>query len=224
MVNTKLILGDCLEVMKSIPDKSIDTIITDIPYGVVNRKTNGLRDLNKLNADLCDFDVSLMTRTLVSKIKGSIYIFCGSEQLSDIRKTMVDLGLSTRIIVWEKTNPSPMNGQYIWLSGIELCVFGKFRKSVFNSFCRNTVIRCPNGRRDCHPTQKPLSLISDLISVSSNEGDTILDPFMGSWTTGIACKKLNRNFIGIEKDEKYFNIAKARIEKASEMPLQQELF
>lgn len=205
--------GDCLELMKNIPDKSIDLVLTDIPYGEVNRKSNGLRNLDKSNADIVTFDLETLVNILCDKCKGSIYIFCGIEQVSEIRKQMVKNGLSTRLCIWEKTNPSPMNGQHIWLSGIECCVFGKFKNATFNEHCKNTVFRFPNGKSKIHPTQKPLQLMEYLIKASSNENDLILDPFMGSGSTGVACLNTNRNFIGIELNEEYFNIAKNRIEE-----------
>lgn len=120
--------------------------------------------------------------------------------------------MSTRLCIWEKTNPSPMNGDKIWLSGIECCVFGRFPNATFNEHCKNTVFRYPCGRNKLHPTQKPLELIEKLVLASSNEGDTVLDPCMGSGTTGVACKKNNRNFIGIEMDGEFYNIASRRIE------------
>ena len=121
----KVYLGDCLELMKEIPDKSIDCVLTDIPYNECNRIDNGLRNLDKSKADIGNFDLKELTSLLCDKTKGSIYMFCGINQISEIRKTMTSKGLSTRVVVWEKTNPSPMNGDVIWLSGIELCVFGK---------------------------------------------------------------------------------------------------
>ena len=205
--------GDCLELMKNIPDKSIDLVLTDIPYGEVNRKSNGLRNLDKSNADIVTFNLETLVKLLCDKCKGSIYIFCGTKQVSEIIKQMVKNGLSTRLCIWEKTNPSPMNGQHIWLSGIECCVFGKFKNATFNEHCKNTVFRFPNGKSKIHPTQKPLQLMEYLIKASSNENDLILDPFMGSGSTGVACLNTNRNFIGIELNEEYFNIAKNRIEE-----------
>jgi len=210
--------GDCLPLLKSgfLFDGCADAVVTDIPYGEVNRNTNGLRDLDKQNADIVDFDVCELTRLLCAKAKGSIYMFCGTEQVSDIRRTMVECGMSTRLIVWEKTNPSPMNGEYIWLSGVEVCVFGKRKGATFNAHCRNTVLRYPCGERDIHPTQKPLMLIQDLISVSTKKGDIVLDPFMGSGTTGVACANLGRCFIGIEKDGAFFEKCENRIRKETE--------
>lgn len=161
---------DCIEGMKRIPDGSIDCVITDIPYGEVNRETNGLRNLNKDDADIVTFDLKALTEILCRKTNGSVYMFCGTEQVSDIRRTMSEQGLSTRVIVWEKTNPSPMNGQAIWLSGIELCVFGKKSGATYNYFCRNSVLRYPCGEHSIHPTQKPVDLIRELVLASSNRG------------------------------------------------------
>ena len=121
----KIYNEDCLEGMKRIPDGSVDCIVTDIPYNECNRADNGLRNLDKDKADIGMFDVDMLTKNLCDKTKGSIYMFCGFNQVSTIRQAMSKKGLSTRIIVWEKTNPSPMNGSVIWLSGVELCVYGK---------------------------------------------------------------------------------------------------
>ena len=196
-----------------IPDNSIDLVMTDIPYGEVNRADNGLRNLDKDKADIGCFDVTELTDILCDKTRGSIYMFCGFNQVSDIRKAMTAKGLSTRIIVWEKTNPSPMNGEYIWLSGIELCVFGKKSGATFNEHCKNTVFRYPSGGSKIHPTQKPLNLFRRLLLASSNECDVVLDPFMGSGTTAVACIKEKRHFIGFELDKEYFDKACERIEK-----------
>ena len=125
MNTVKMLNADCFAEMSAIPDRSFPLVLTDIPYGEVNRKSNGLRSLDKRDADTASFDVAELTRTLCGKTSGSVYVFCGINQLSTIRSTMTECGLSTRVIVWEKTNPSPMNGTKIWLSGIELCAFGK---------------------------------------------------------------------------------------------------
>lgn len=209
MIN--LLHGDCLELMKTIPDKSVDMVLTDIPYGEVNRKSNGLRNLDKGLADIVTFSIDQLLSELSRLCTGSIYIFCGIEQVSSIRAELVKKGFSTRLGIWEKTNPSPMNGQYIWLSSVECCVFGKAKGATFNEHCKGSVWRFPTATGKLHPTMKPIKLMEYLIKASSNDGDTVLDPFMGSGSTGVACKNLNRNFIGIERDDKYFEIAKNRI-------------
>jgi len=207
---------DCIEGMKYIPDNSIDMILTDIPYNEVNRKSNGLRNLNKKDADILTFDLEQFLNEINRILKGSVYIFCGTEQVSLIRKKLVSLKFSTRLCVWKKTNPSPMNGQHIWLSGIETCIYGKKLKATFNEHCKNSVWEFPNGRNKIHPTEKPLKLFQYLISVSSNENDIILDPCMGSGTTAIACLKSNRKFIGFEISKEYTEICKKRIKETKE--------
>ena len=204
--------NDCMKILPTLGNKSVDLVVTDIPYGEVNRKHGSLRKLDKGKADIVTFDLGMFVNELARVTKGSIYIFCGTEQVSDIRKILIQNKMSTRLCIWEKTNPSPMNGDKIWLSGIECCVFGRFPNATFNEHCKNTVFRYPCGRNKLHPTQKPLELIEKLVLASSNEGDTVFDPCMGSGTTGVACKKNNRKFIGIEMDREFYNIASHRIE------------
>ena len=213
MSRMKLIQGDCLAKMKSIKDGSVDMVLADIPYGEVNRKSAGLRKLDKSKADIVTFAIEDALKEIDRICKGSFYIFCGTEQVSSIRKFFADKKYTTRLCIWEKTNPSPMNGQYTWLSGIECFVFAKKKNATFNEHCRNTVFKYPTVRGKLHPTMKPLFLFEELIKASSNENDTVLDFTMGSGTTGVACKKLNRNFIGIELDKEYFDIAKKRIKE-----------
>jgi DNA modification methylase len=204
--------GDCIAYMQKMEKKSVDLLLTDIPYNEVNRKDNGLRTLDKGVADGAKFDLEETLKQFMRVTRGSIYVFCGIEQVSFIKKTFRENGLSTRLVVWEKTNPSPMNGNSIWLSSVECCVYGKFPKATFNEHCKSSVLRFPCGRSKVHPTQKPTSLFKKIVEVSSNEGDTVFDPFMGSGTAGEAALSLGRNFIGCELNHDYFDIAKERIE------------
>lgn len=210
----KIYCMDCLEGLKKIPDNSVDLVLTDIPYGEVNKKGNGLRAMghfDKGNANTINFDINKLTSEIIRVTRGSIYIFCGIEQVSDIKRLMIKDGLSTRLLIWEKTNPAPINGKFIWLSGIECCAYGKKSKAVFNSFCRNTILRYPCGNGNLHPTQKPIKMFRELVSISSNKNNIVLDPFMGSGTTAIACKQLGRKFLGFEIDQKYVDIANKRL-------------
>ena len=214
----KIYNEDCLEGMKRIADGAVDCVCTDIPYNEVNRTDNGLRNLDKKSADIGLFDVAELTRTLCAKSKGSVYMFCGINQVSDIRRTMSECNLSTRLLIWEKTNPSPMNGDKIWLSGIECCVYGKKSGAVFNEFCKNTVFRYPSGDSNLHPTQKPLTLIRRLVLASTEMGGVVLDPFMGSGTTAVAALMEKRHFIGFETNREYFDIAQGRIDQVLRNP------
>lgn len=209
----KLVHGDCLEKMKNMPDNSINFCLTDIPYNAVNRESNGLRNLDKGKADIITFNLLNFLKEVVRISSNSICIFCGKEQFSEIYKFFAEQKGTVRPIIWEKSNPSPMNGQYIYLSGVELAVwFKKSGAKTFNAHCKNTVFKYPNGRSKLHPTEKNHDLLKDLILDNTNDGDIVFDPCMGSGSHGMVALQNNRNFIGIELDENYFNIAKERIE------------
>src|ERR1700682_4700980 len=108
----QIICANCLDKMKEMEDKSIDLIHTDIPYGVVSREDNGLRSLDKKDADIETFVLKDFLNEVIRICKGSIYIFCSTEQVSEIRGRLAE-EMTTRLCIWERTNPSPMNGQYI---------------------------------------------------------------------------------------------------------------
>ena len=212
----KLLQGDCMKLMNNIPNESIDLVLTDIPYNEVNRKDNGLRKLDKENADILTFDLINFLEQLYDKAKSTIIIFCGKEQVSIIHSFFNDKqkkGKGTvRQLIWEKSNPSPMNGQHIYLSGVENAIWFKKRGGTFNAHCKNTVFKYPIGRSKLHPTEKNHLLLQELILDNSNENDLILDPCMGSGSTGVVALQNNRNFLGIELNQNYFEIAKNRLE------------
>ena len=167
--------------------------------------------MNKGIADSSEICISRLISELVRITSDSIYIFCEYQQVSDITRLFRMNGLSVRVLVWEKTNPSPMNGSKLWLSGIEMCIFGRKSNATFNGHCRNTVLRYPTKRSKLHPTEKPQKLLIDLIKTSSDEGDLVLDCCAGSGSTGLACITTNRNYICIEKDKEYYSIIKNRL-------------
>lgn len=203
--------------MKELSDKSINFILTDIPYDAVNKSSNGLRIINKDKADMITFDLNEFLNECYRVVNNSICIFCGKEQFSKIYKYFADKKGTTRLIIWEKTNPSPMNGQYIYLSGIEMAVwFKKAGGKTFNAYCKNTVFRASSGKSKIHPTQKSLNLFMELIQDNTNEGDIVLDPCIGSGTTAEACILLKRRYIGFELDKEYFDLSRQRIQKISE--------
>lgn len=202
---------DCMERLQQMPSKQIDLVVTDIPYDGVNRESNGLRNLNKGNADISTFALDDFCAQLMRVAKGSVYIFCGWSQISPIYQILTGGGMSTRICVWEKTNPSPMNGDKIWLSGLEFCVFGKFSGATFNEFCKAPIFRFASGINKIHDTEKPVELMRELVEASSNKGDLVLDPCAGSASTAIACYRSNRRFIGYEINREYYNKAYTRL-------------
>lgn len=220
--------GNCMDLMKQISNKSVNLILTDIPYDEVNNnkscinrsKYEGqLRKYHKGIADELTFDLDLFMKECDRICNGSIYIFCGLNQagrLIDYFKTEREKDYMARLCVWKKTNPTPSNGQHLWLSGTELCVFVKKRKTKFNQSCKSNVWEFPSGRSKVHPTEKPLELFKHLIKSSTDEKDLVLDMCMGSGTSIVGSIELNRNYIGIELDKEYFEIAKKRIEECSQ--------
>jgi site-specific DNA-methyltransferase (adenine-specific) len=236
--------GDCLEVMKQIPNESIDLILCDLPYGTTNCKWDSIIPFDKLWEQY----------NRISKIKTPIILF-GTEpfsshlRMSNIKNFKYDwvwnkksaanilvakyqpLKVCEYISVFCKSTPNyypimttsnrdlvkekPCEKKTDMFSGIKS---GKFVKTETNKkgterYPKNLIeFSNANRKNHFHPTQKPVALMEYLIKTYTNEGDTVLDNCMGSGTTGVACKNTNRNFIGIELDEKYFNIAKERIE------------
>jgi DNA modification methylase len=205
-----------MKFMQTLPDNAATMVLTDIPYGEVNRDSSGLRKFDKEAADISTFDIKEFVDELVRVTSGSFYVFCGQQQLSYIDSAFRNNGLTTRTIVFEKTNPAPINGDKLWLSGIELCVFARKSLATFNGSCRNTVLRHPCGTSKRHPTEKPLELFRQLVDISSNPGDTVFDPCLGSGTSGEAAIRSGRKFIGSELKPEFFEMSKDRIEGAIE--------
>lgn len=212
--NIRLYCGDCLEVLPTLEAGSVDAVVTDPPYNEVNRKTGGLRSIDKGAADSAPIDIPALASQFSRISCGSAYVWCGIEQVSEWRSEFVNAHMTTRQCVWEKTNPSPMNAQRLWLSSIELCVFARKPGATFNRFYESPVWRGPSKREADHPTPKPTWLMTEQIDASTQFDGTVLDPFMGSGTTGVACVKTGRKFVGVELDRGYFDIAVKRIEKA----------
>lgn len=197
---------DCMEGFKEIPDNSIDFTLTDVPYSEVSRDSNGLRNLDKESADILTFDLIGFLNEVYRVTKNSCCIFCGWVQFSEIYSFFTKKDGTTRPIVWEKTNPSPMNGQFIYLSGVEFAVwFKKSGAKVFNASCKNTVFRYGSGKHDIHPTQKNVELFKELILDNTNKNDIVFDPCMGSGTTAVAAIETGRNYYGFELDKNYYH-------------------
>ena len=210
--------ADCMQMMKDMPNNMADFTLTDIPYGAVNRQSNGLRNLDKGNADIVTFQIVPFLNYVMRLTKNSVCIFCGKEQFSQIYEYFARQKGTVRPIVWQKSNPSPMNGRYTYLSGVELGVWFKKREgSVFNGFCKNTVFRYPNGRSKIHPTEKNHELLRELIRDNTNEHDLVFDPCAGSGAHLLVARENNRAFVGIEIDEKYCQTARERLYAVREM-------
>lgn len=225
-----LINADCLVAMKDIPDGSIDMVLTDPPYGTTACKWDSIIPLEPMWEQL----------KRIVKLRGAIVLF-GSEPFSSFLRVS-NISSYKYDWVWEKRPVNFLNAKKQPLRKTErVSVFGG---SIYNpqglvpchkvnkrSNSTETVGNHGNsniskftnyptdilkfiGERGLHPTQKPVALMEYLIKTYTNEGETVLDFTMGSGTTGVACKNLNRNFIGIELDADYFKIASDRISGA----------
>lgn len=200
--------GDCREILPTLG--AFELLLTDMPYGEVNRSDSGLRSLNKGDADVVTATPEWVAEA-TGQLCSSAYVWCSTEQVSALRSVFVASGKTTRLCVWEKTNPSPMNGEYLWLSAIECGVFARSSGAKFNERCSAPVWRLPSTRETEHPTEKPVKLFQRLIAASSDPGDLVVDLFMGSGTTLLAAKNLGRSAIGIELEERYCEIAAKRL-------------
>lgn len=160
------------------------------------------------------FDLDSFLKEIYRVTKGTMIVFCAIGQMSYIRNFFIDnKDVTVRQLIWEKTNPLPMNGEKIYLSGIENAVWIKKRNATFNAFCKNTVFRYPSGSSEIHPTEKNHKLLAELIADNSNPHQIILDPCAGSGSTLLMAHDLGRKYIGFELDEGYYKKAKKRLDQ-----------
>jgi DNA modification methylase len=219
MKKNEIAYGNCIDLMEEISTDFVDLTLTDIPYDMVNRADNGLRNLNKGNADIKTFDLNIFLEKVYRITKGTIIIFCGVNQVSTIysffaEKQSKKLG-TTRQLIWQKNNPMPMNGQHIYLSGIENAIWFKKKSGIFNAHCKNTVFKYPIGSSRLHPTEKNHGLLKELILDNSNIGSLVFDPCSGSGSHYLIAKQNNRDFMGCELDENFYKISQERIKSIS---------
>jgi len=220
--------GDCLELIKDIPDESIDLIITDCPYHIV---TGGCTNIPKksamkervflqetsktgklFNHNDIKFSEWLPEAYRVLKDGSHIYIYINARNLKELQQEAEKVGfVFQNILIWEKGNATP-NRYYLNAYEMILMLRKGKAKNINNMGTKN-ILKVNNIRNKNHPTEKPIELNEILIENSSKENETVLDMFMGTGSSGIACFNLNRNYIGMEIDEKYFNIARQRIER-----------
>ena len=230
----RLVCGDCIEVLKTIPDNSIDLIATDPPYLI--SATNGggsINNVKKLNKSLKDlttiditkgYDIEEFGKEFIRVMKEiNIYFWCNKVQIPDYFNFYVNRHkCKFDIICWHKTNALPTYSNK-YLSDTEYLLY--FRKGSGKCFPQSyedaqTYYIAPINHKDKklygHPTIKPLDITEKIIRNSTRTGQLVLDPFMGSGTTGVAALQNNRSFIGIELNAQYFDIAKRRIDEVGQ--------
>lgn len=196
---------DCIKFMQN-NDFYCDHIITDIPYDVVSRETGGIRVFDKKDADILTFDLDMFCSLIKERCKKNILIFCSSEQVSKLTKNLEN-DYFVKLGVWEKTNPSPVNGQHFWLSGIECCVVASKEEISDEDLIWTT----PAGRSKNHPTEKPQKLIDIIVNKFTSPKDVVYDPCAGSGSHLLSIMNNGRFFIGNEISDAYFNLIKGRL-------------
>ena len=200
-----------MNIIPFMADKSVQMVLTDIPYAECNKQSNGLRTIDKRDADTLTFDLGHFLEEITRVTSGSIYIFCGIQQVSPIYSFFRKNKMVTRHCVWHKTNPSPLNGSYTWLSAIENCVFAKHGRALFKPSCEHNMWTFPSGSSKIHPTQKPIKLMMKLIEASSEPNDLVFDPCMGSGSTVVAAIHSGRHYIGVELNQDWYKVAQQQL-------------
>jgi len=228
--NLWLMQGDCLERMKEISSGSVDMILTDPPYELSKSKGGGMmgkggrKFMEQVSgAGMVDGINTSLFLDLCLKLFESKNNFCGvftcsNKQLIQYISWAECQGLQYGVGVWNKTNPAPLCN-FKYLGDVEYWVYIKGNKSkILGSYQTKSMVYTSKVNKIDkdkynHPTCKPVELMEKFVVNHTKDGDTVLDPFMGSGSAGVAAKNLNRKFIGIEMDDNYFEIAKKRIEE-----------
>lgn len=252
MIDIKLYHGDCLEVMKQIPACSVDMVLCDLPYGTTANKWDSVIPFDllwktydricKINAAIVLTASQPFTSMLIMsnlnmfrhewiwrKNRGSNFANTIREPFKEHEEVLVfSNGKWTYNKQMEKRHGSgDSRAKYKYSNKTKsdnYNGFGEVSEIEFSKMRVPSSVQDFNTEVGLHPTQKPVPLLSYLIRTYSNEGDSVLDNCMGSGSTGVACIETGRNFIGIEKDETYFTIAKERIDKRKSQGIQGELF
>lgn len=229
MCNYRIYNSDFKKVLFDISDNSIDAIITDIPYNISrdnNFKT--MKDREGRNGiDFGEWDKNFNVEDILLLIpklnkNGSLVLFHAFEQYGDILNLLQPILNLKDKIIWQKTNPMPRNRDRRYVSNIEMASWWtvKNAKWTFNRQNENydgCVLTYPSesggGQKRYHPCQKSLKMMENIILRHTNKNNIVFDPFMGSGTTGVACLRLNRKFIGCEVERKYFEISQKRLDE-----------
>ena len=241
----KLLQGDCLELMQDIPNASIDMILCDLPYGTTQCKWDTIIPFELLweqyNRIIKDDGAILLfgqepfsSHLRLSNLQDYKYdIYWEKERLTNIQQVKRRVGKTVETISVFYKKQCTYHPQMVKYEGrprsnkVKNGTLGELTDNATKAVkeYKDTGLRYPTQvwkfKRDClksnlHPTQKPVALLKELIKTFSNEGDTVLDNCMGSGSTGVACLNTGRRFIGIELDERYFEVAKKRLEEVME--------
>lgn len=243
-MKSRLINGACVQALEEVENNSVELLLTDPPYNLGEFMTNRAAGLHRmrnnffvsagwdnLNPDEWRIAMDGFFRVASEKLidGGSAVIFMAAIKVQTIVELAQSHGLYYKTTgIWHKTNPMPRNMNLHFVNSTESWIYftKKKRTGTFNNggkiihdFIETSVTPASEKKLGKHPTQKPISLMKHFVEILSNPGDTVLDPFMGSGSTGVAAVSTGRHFIGIELDEAYFQLSSARIEDADKWTL-----
>lgn len=216
--NLKLFHDSAVNVLKTLEDGSIDLVLTDPPYGVSHQDSEALKDTDEKFDDDWKTVLSTLLETVpeiyrVLRPNSHAYFFFGTKWYTEVKALLEEVGFDVEPIpnIWYKKSGQNIFPDSKFTPDYETFFFCKKGKRALNKAAR-AVFECPAPPDKVHPNQKPLELLSWLISLSSDEYETVLDPFAGSGSTGLSCLRMGRKFVGIEKDEGFFNGMKLSLE------------
>lgn len=215
---------DCLEGMKLIPDESVNLVLTDPPYNV-SQKSN-FHTMGRKGVDFGEWDKEFnqtdWLNVACQKLKkgGSIIVFNDYKNIGIMKEVLENNKLMIKeMIIWKKTNPMPRNRDRLYVTSLEIAIwavkgkgwtFNRQRETYENAIFEQPIV---NHTKRIHPTQKPFEIIEQLLKIHSNENDVVLDCFIGSGTTAVACKMNNRKWLGFELEREYFELANKRLDQ-----------
>ena len=220
----KIYHDDCMNILRQLPDKSIDLVLTDPPYILDMKggrgKAFGDRKLVKdkhIDFIAHDFDFENVFNQFIRVCKKvNLIIFCSNAQISRTMAFFEEKDYMVQLLVWDKPNPIPLSNMKL-VNNLEFIVWAKEDKTYFNNDLnvkdKSRSFKYPAPQDRIHPTQKPTILFTHLINLLSKQNDIVLDCFSGSGTTAIACSELKRNFICVEKDKQYYEMSVRRLEE-----------
>lgn len=220
MMKIDLLLGDCLDRMREIPDGSVDLVLTDPPYGMdyqSNRRT-ATKKFRKIAQDsglhwLDDFCFEMHR---VMRQDTASYVFCSWHNVDVFKQSLERCFKVKNLLVWVKNNHGSGDLRGAYAPKHELVFFVHKGRCLLRDGRRPDILDFAkvSGAKMVHPTEKPVDMLEQLVLDASDAGGIVLDPFMGSGTTGVACVNTGRNFIGIEMDKRYWGIAQRRVQEA----------
>ncbi len=224
---------DCFDFLKTMPDNSVDLILTDPPYNIAQYSTGNINlpGREALNNDIAEWDtVDLEPKELLADFKrilkptGNIFVFTSYNQIGKWHAAFDSEYDTFQFFIWHKTNPAPKIYKTGFLNSCEMiiCMWNKGHtwnfstQNEMHNFFESPICMRPERLSDPkHPAQKPVKLLKHIIDIASNEGDIVFDPFMGVGSTGVAALELGRKFGGCEIDNSYYSASEKRLKGVS---------